>query len=292
MSALTPIPAAAAAQESTLEARPVILGANGAGLSPHSVIEGDAAEKSQRRRPWTTKEVARLKAVYPAGGLPAALQALPGRSAGSIYQKADKLGLRSPRQAAPRRANYVWAPHHDDLIRRKLGEARRGRGVWRELEQALARPRQVIRGRALALGLCVPRAKPLPWSAEEDAILRTAVGKGTRQAQRLLRRAGYQRTETAIKLRQMQVAGTTALERPEGVVTGRGLAEMLGVDSKTVSAWIAEGLLKAKRRTDREWWIKERDVRAFIVAHPARLHLGKVEAAGGRYWLIALLAGD
>jgi hypothetical protein len=274
-----------------LPARPLITGVNGVGISPRSVIEADDAARSGKRQFWTTREVKLLQEAYPIGGLPAALQALPGRAAGAIYQKADKLGLRSARHSAKRHVNYAWEWHHDEHIRRKLATPRTGRGVWREIERELGRPRQVVRSRALKLGLLAPREAPLPWTEAEDAVLREAAGKGTRQAQRLLRRAGFQRTETAVTQRMKRVTGSSARQRADGTMSARELAALLGVDGKTVSVWIAEGLLGARRHSDKEWRIGEPAVRRFVIEHPARIHLGKVEAAGGRYWLIDLLGG-
>lgn len=269
--------------------RPVVVSLNG-GNSHHAIETMDDTAKSDRRRPWTAAEVRRLEAAYCQGGLLAAIQALPGRSAYAIRQKADDLGLRPPQGKRPKRKPYTWAPHQDDYIRRKLSEPRAGKGVWLEMVRGLQRPRQVIKARALKLGLCAPRLAPLPWRPEEDAILRANAGKGLKAMRRALKAAGFVRSEAAIKCRAFDINGSIAIERREGTMTASALAALLGVDSKTVCSWVASGELKAKPLHGNGWAIKEADVRRWMIEHPARVHLGKIEAAGSRYWLIELLA--
>lgn len=59
---------------------------------------------AHRNPRWTAAEVATLREQYPAGGIKAASERLPGRSVYSIYVKVAKLGIRCtvPQQHAPR----------------------------------------------------------------------------------------------------------------------------------------------------------------------------------------------
>jgi hypothetical protein len=56
------------------------------------------------RRPWTDDELHTLRAAYAAGGLPAAREALPGRSEQAIESARKRFGVRSGlRPGRPRR---------------------------------------------------------------------------------------------------------------------------------------------------------------------------------------------
>lgn len=46
------------------------------------------------RAPWRTTDLAKVRELYPQGGVAACAAALPGRSPCAIYQVANKLGLR------------------------------------------------------------------------------------------------------------------------------------------------------------------------------------------------------
>ena len=106
----------------------------------------------------------------------------------------------------------------------------------------------------------------------------------------MLQRAGHARTETAITVMGKRLSATR--EDPHHL-TARGLATLMGVDSKTVGGWVARGLLKARRRcTDRtdaqggdQHRIHLRDVRSFIADNAAVVDTRKVD----KFWFIDLL---
>src|SRR5690606_10739093 len=77
-----------------------VAGAGGAGVMDvgtnapvyaPTALPPSAVERT--RHFWTTRELKLVEQLYPAGGLPACLAALPNRTAGAIYQKAGVLGL-------------------------------------------------------------------------------------------------------------------------------------------------------------------------------------------------------
>jgi hypothetical protein len=243
------------------------------------------------RRFWTMRELKVLDEAYPRGGLEACMPALPGRSASSIYQRAQARGLVSPRGAAsPPRNRWTTSDAIDGVIRRAYQRAPT-RGDVARLAKTLGRPSWWVSKRAAALGLVAPRFKALPWSAEEIEIATERAHKSPLVIRRALAARGHVRSETAVIVQLKRLGACT--EDPDHFTAG-GLAKVMGVESKTVGLWIAKGLLKARRRgTDRvaaqggdQWWISRRQVRAFIVEHVGAVDIRKCD----KHWLVDLLA--
>lgn len=244
------------------------------------------------QRFWTTREVRALREAFPRGGLPACLAPLPGRSAAAIYAMAGKLGLSAPKGVAgPARHAWTSSPQIDAVIRRVYTGDPAARDVAR-LAATLGRPRWWVSKRAVRLGLVVPRFRAPPWSEAEDAIVREAAHLAPSGLRQRLARAGFDRTETAIVVHLKRLGADRS---DPGATSAGGLADLMGVDRGTVTAWIAKGWLVAKRRgTARtaaqggdEWRIGYRDVRRFVIDHPTAVDLRKVEPV----WFIDLLAG-
>lgn len=260
------------------------------GSSPYSYVAG-AAPRSVARKAWTTPELRRFKAAWAEGGLAAATLACPDRTPGALYQVAKREGLIAPKPPRPRRPRLEWNEHQDDLIRRKLAEPRLDRGVWDDLALTLRRPRQAIQQRAKKLGLRSPRFKPPPWSAAEDAILAESQGLSAKTMEKRLHRAGFPRSIRAVQCRLSELRLSGAAAHGEDAMNAAGLARMLGLAGCIVARWCAEGALKAKRRDGRSWLVTRPAFRKFVLEHPARIDLAKVEAAGSRYWFLDLIGG-
>ncbi|HVI27503.1 MAG TPA: hypothetical protein VM780_02455 [Hansschlegelia sp.] len=249
------------------------------------------AAQPAARREWTTREVRYLREHYAADGAEAVSDAL-GRSLSSVYQHARKLDLHRPREIASSAFQPRWTSSEqiDAVIRRAFtGDATKG--FVERCARAVGRPRWWVSKRAAALGLVAPRFKELPWSQTETELLIAHAKKSNSTIQAILHRHGFKRTLTAIGIR-LKRSGIDRTD--ENRMTGRGLAEVMGVDGKTVSRWIEKGMLHAERRgTERveaqggdQWWIRRRDVRRFIVENVAAVDLRKVE----KHWFVDLLA--
>lgn len=250
------------------------------------------APRSGARRFWTTRELALLREHYPTGGVLACLPRLPGRSARAVYGMACKLRLPGPdtlrREGRPRQ-RYSTSPQIDDAIRRGYPKAT-GVGAVVALAQAVGRPRWWVSRRAAALGLVAPRFRQPPWTDAEAEIVAGNAHRSPATIVRKLRRAGFERTETAVAVKVKRLGADTT--DPDHW-TARGFAAVMGVDSTTVSAWIAKGWLQAKRRgTERtaaqggdQWWIHRKAARRFVLENLAAVDLRKVE----KYAFVSLL---
>lgn len=244
------------------------------------------------RRFWTMREEKLLREHYPQGGVGGCLTHLPGRSAAAIYNHAAALGLQAPatQKHDLRRQRWKSSDQIDAVIRR-VYQRTPTKGDVNDLAFAVGRPRWWVTKRAARLGLVTPRFKEPAWTDVERDIVRDNFHRSPATIQRMLKRAGFARTETAIMVMGKRLGATR--EAPLHL-TARGLATLMGVDATTVAGWISRGLLKAKRRgTDRtsaqggdQHWIHLRDVRAFIVDNAAVVDLRKVD----KFWFIDLLA--
>jgi hypothetical protein len=252
----------------------------------------DGPMRSGTKRFWTGREELILRNTYPAKGLPGCIAALPGRSATSIYQRAGKLGLISPR-TNPSVPRERWATSDAiDAVIRRAYHTTPTKGDIQRVARTVGRPRWWVSKRASKLGLVTPRFKASPWTEAECELIAGMAHRHPATIRRALARAGFDRTETAISVQLKRLGAST--EDPDHF-TARGLATVMGVDSKMVTTWILKGWLKAKRRgTDRvaaqggdEWWIHQRDVRAFVIDNVAAVDLRKID----KFWFVDLLAG-
>lgn len=244
------------------------------------------------RRFWTTREEKLLGEHYPQGGVEACLSHLPGRSAAAIYNHAGGLSLQAPTAQKHdfRRQRWTSSDQIDAVIRR-VYQRTPTKGDIDALAIAVTRPRWWVTKRASKLGLLAPRFKEPGWTDAERTIVCDNYHRAPRTIQRMLQRAGFVRTETAITVMGKRLGATR--EDPHHL-TAHGLATLMGVDGKTVTGWIARGLLKARRRgTSRtaeqggdQHWIHLRDARAFIIDNAAVVDIRKVD----KFWFIDLLA--
>lgn len=244
--------------------------------------------RSGTKRFWTGREEGLLRRHYAQGGVSACLSALPGRTAKSIYQRAGQLGLRRPGRDGRVAERQRWETSEaiDAIIRRAYQKTPTKNDIQR-CAAACGRPRWWVSKRAAALGLVAPRFKDPAWSAAELDLVAANAHKKTSALRAMLKRAGYQRTETAITVKLKRLG---ADRTDPDHLNANQLAAAMGVDRKTVAGWIAKGFLKARRReataTDDFWSIHRRDIRRFVVDNVAAIDLRKVE----KFWFVDLMA--
>lgn len=224
--------------------------------------------------PWTREELDILSAVYPAGGMRAAREALPHRSDGSIKGKANGLLLcKSGYHYRKGQAATEWI---DAQIKR---EYRSGHPDLKTLAARIDRTYAWTKHRARKLGV----ANGLPntcWTAEEDRLLKEGLEAGNvlDTLYRKFRAAGYRRSLNGIRLR----VDTLGLSWSRDW-TALDVARLFDIDSKSVLRWIGEGWLPAEQGrgpscsdkidggvTRLLYRIKPVNVRKFMLQHPHR----------------------
>lgn len=263
-------------------------------LLDHNPVIGE--KRAGPRRFWTCREEKVLRDTYPDGGVKACLPLLPGRSASSIYQRAQQIGVR-PRlkMGGAQRQRWSTTPQIDAVITRVYQSAPTKNAINR-LAATLARPRWWVSKRAVKLGLVAPRFKEPPWTENEIEIAARNAHKHPDVIAHILAKSGYKRTPTAIVLRLKRCGRVMGRDADPDHYTASALAKLFGVDCKGVRTWIAKGWLKAKKRgTERtpeqggdEWWVHRRDIRRFVIENTAVVDLRKVE----KFWFVEMLAGD
>jgi hypothetical protein len=273
-------------------------------LTTRLMIDGQlmaGERKDGAKRFWTTREEAIIRDKFPGGGINACLPLLPGRSAGSIYQKAANMRLRKRNRAGgvTERQRYSTSEAIDAAIRRCFtGETPRSEAVAK-LCAATGRPRVWINNRARVLGLVVPRYREGRWSEREVEILRAAGAVHPDTIRRRLKGEGFKRTSTAILLKQKSLRIMRDLDE-NGHYTATALGECFGVSRDTVARWADLGLLaghrlKGHRSPEKKpahdaafWQFSLRAVRQFVVENVAIIDFHKVD----KFWLVDLLAGS
>jgi hypothetical protein len=252
--------------------------------------------KRGARRAWTNKEIATLKAVYPASGISGCIPALPGRSATSIYQHAAAEGLRAPRgKSGAERQRWTSSPQVDAIITRAY-QGTPTKGDIKSLARTANRPLWWICKRAAKLGLSRPRFKEPRWADAEMEFVASNAHKDADAIARMLKRRGFNRTATAVSVKLKRLGTPTGKNADLNHYTANQLAGLFGVDRKGVGAWIAKGWLTADRRgTARvaeqggdEYWIHRRAVRKFIIENIAAIDVRKVE----KFWFVELLTQE
>jgi len=240
------------------------------------------------RRFWTGREEKILREYYSQGGPSLCLQYLPGRSLSSIYNRAGQLGLRVPNADGKVYARQVWKSSEAlDAIIVRTFQTRPDKGAVMQLAQTIGRPRWWVSKRAAKLGLVAPRFKEPAWSEAEIEIICEHAHRNLGTLRKMLKRAGYERTETAIAVKLKRLG---ADRTDPNHLNANQLSVVMGVDRKTVAGWVARGLLKATRRAasdkDDFWSIHRRDIRRFVIDNVAAVDLRKVD----KFWFIDLMA--
>lgn len=123
------------------------------------------------------------------------------------------------------------------------------------------------------------------WKSAEDELLEECCHLAAhRLAKRLLATCGTVRSEAAIKQRLKRLG--IRRESRCGYTASR-LAELMGVDQKTVSNWISRGMLRATHTGHAGGWhnIEPEDVVRFVARHPEAFKLARVD----QLWFLDLL---
>jgi hypothetical protein len=236
---------------------------------------------------WTLGEDAIIREAYPAGGAAACALRLEGRSRQAIYMRAKILGVRCA-SVNPRGA---YAKPDDEIIRARWAELK-GRGAVAALADELRVPRHWLSKRALELGLTMPHKKEPPWSDAEIALMAKAPLHDLKRASVFFAERGFARSPTAIGCRAKRLDLSRRAAR--STYSSHAVAKLLGVDSKTVGAWILAGDIAAPRRPDQRlpqqggssFDIEPAELRRFILANLERIDLRKVE----KFAFVALIA--
>jgi hypothetical protein len=258
----------------------------------HNPMVGE--RRGGAHRFWTNKEIAILKASFPAGGVSICLPLLPGRSASSIYQHANALELRAPKgRHGAERQEWTASPQIDAIIIR-IYQSTPAKGDIKKLARTVNRPMWWVCKRAVKLGLSQPRFRELPWTEAEIDYVTNIAHKDPESISRMMKRRGFNRSATAISVKLKRVGTPTGKNADTEHYTGRQLAGLFGIDSKAIAAWIGKGWLKAERRgtarTEQqggdEWWIHRKNIRQFIIENTAAFDIRKVE----KFWFVELLA--
>lgn len=235
-------------------------------------------------RAWLVHEDRILRTMYEREGARACAARIPDRSLAAIYSRAQALGLRAPkvqRAGVPRNPPYAFTEAVDAQIRAVYANPTRGR--VNELAARLMMPRQTINRRAAVLGLVAPRFRQPPWTPAEIDLLERHATKSPATIQRILKKAGFSRTETAIIVRLKREKIDT---REPGVYCPQSLARLMGVDRTTVVRWIETENLPSTV-TDGRHRITDAQLRTWIRNHARLVDLRKVD----RYWFIELALG-
>jgi hypothetical protein len=253
------------------------------------------APKLGARRFWSTTEESILRENYERFGVVGCIKLLPGRSASSIYNHVGIMGLRRAGRSSHNFRNQIWTsnPQIDALITRVVQGTPR-RNMMKDLARTIGRPRWWVSKRAIQLGLTTPRFKEARWTEEELELAVTNAHRTPNTIRKMLLAKGFKRSETAILVKLKHEGYATGRNADDNHYTAHALASAFGVDGKTVTRWIAIGLLRARKRgTERvsaqggdEWRIHRSDVRAFIIGNVNTVDFRKID----KFWLVDLLA--
>jgi len=190
-----------------------------------------------------------------------------------------------------KRPKYVITQEMHEKIK-KAYQGDTGNGEIRALAKRLGLPRWKVTRYAVRQGWLATQKKEPPWSEEEIRLLKRNAMHCPEIIQKKLKQHGYDRTVNGIVLKKKRMRFTA---ENLGGYSASSLCLCLGVDAKFVLNAIRDGHLKAKKRktnrTEKQggdpWWIKEKDIKAFITDNVHSIDLRKVD----KYWFVDLLAG-
>jgi len=183
----------------------------------------------------------------------------------------------------------ITADMHNTIRAAYQGDT--GNGQIRDLAIRLGVPRWKVTRYAISQGFTAKQKKEPDWSDRELFILQRNAHLTPAMIRRKLKKYGYHRTEVGIVLKRKRMRFLKNLNGH----SASSVAQCFGVDIHTISGYIKNGWLKARKRgTDRtaaqggdSWYIKEKDIREFIIDSVAVIDFRKID----KYWLVDLLAG-
>lgn len=231
---------------------------------------------------WKTTELAVLKQHYGTAGAHGVHAMLPHRSIAAIRGKAASEGIKGIRCTTLGKKIARIYPQRDDIdmaIREGYMRATR-RGAIKELAARIGRPAWWVQKRAASLGVTRSnRTRVDCWKPEELAIVEQWATAGLDVIVSKLRRAGFQRTPTAVavcmKRRRIDSSDPDML-------TSIDVGTLLGRDPATIADWVNRRSLRAKivgGGPHGKYLIHRRDLRAWIAGHPEYIDLRRVDQA-------------
>lgn len=187
---------------------------------------------------------------------------------------------------------YHHTPETDTLIRDAYAKLRNfgNRRALPALCAKLGWPKQAINRRGRELGLA--RIKEKPWSPEEKQLLEKWAHLSLSRIHLKLRQAGFQRSETGIKLKLRRLLIAKDMLPYQSATK---IAIAMGIDGHKVVSWIHRGWLRSERkgtaRTERQGGdvhlVHTNDLRRFLLHHPEEYELAPVE----KFWLLDVVSG-
>jgi hypothetical protein len=187
---------------------------------------------------------------------------------------------------------YENTPETDNLIREAYEKLRKygNRRALPTLGAKLRWPKHIINKRGRELGLA--RTKEKPWSSEEKALLEKWAHLSLKRISLKLRRSGFSRSETGIKLKLTRMLLT---KDTLGYYSPTKIALAMGIDGHKVMGWIRRGWLRAERkgstRTAQQggdiYLVRTQELTRFLLNHPDEYELGPVE----KFWFLDAISG-
>ncbi len=240
---------------------------------------GELKGSAARSYFWTTTEISALRRLVETDcNWTEVACALPGRSEVAVYQKACELGYTRPWVKS---ASVDYTMIDKTLQERVAGH--KSTGVIKQIASELKVPAWQVSRRAGQLGLSRGRLKENNWTEAEIDILDAHGDTGVAAVLRKLKSCGFERSFGSIsvmmKRRQIERLGHLSL-------SARAVAEMMGVDGKTVVRWIEAVDLKAKFDSG-VWQIAQKDLKKWLLSHPTSFDLKKVR----QDWFMSLMRG-
>ncbi len=234
---------------------------------------------------WTEAEKAIVRQYFPTGGAEACRPLLPSRSKGAIATKAWLLGLEAPKKSSAARKPYAHHPTSeamDQTIRERHAQMDgKGNGEITTLALELGVPRDWLTRRMTVLGLTLSRRKEPDWTPAEDVLFETLPLHNPKRAAQILREHGFSRTPTAIVMhaRKLKIA------RHRGAYSAHQVAEIFGLDSKTVCQLLERGDLAGQKADDARtiqqggsrWEVTPEALRTYVRENIERIDLRKVD---------------
>ena len=186
--------------------------------------------------------------------------------------------------------NPPWTEQDDALIRDYYTKYN-AREIGPALRKAFpGRPRWAINRHAQEIGAATVRKKEPRWSPEEDAILRDNAWMSPARVQMKLRDKGFVRSLTGVSIRMNR----QRIRKHIDGLTAHGLSKLLDVDVHAVLRWIKDGQLRAERfgtsgDNHDHHHVTTDAVRDFLIAHPEKIELSKIERVGSKMWFLELI---
>jgi len=184
-------------------------------------------------------------------------------------------------------AKYVFTPEMDKEVLYTYSINTDNKPRLINLAKKFNMPRWAIYQRALKIGAVKSSHQKVKWQDEEIKILERNAQYTPLTIKKRLAKAGFQRSTASIVLKRKRMRLFSNLEGMSACLC----AQFLGVSLRIVLNHIKAGLLRAEIiRYDQQgkanYYIREKNLRSFIINNPDVIDLRKVE----KYYLIELLA--